>query len=55
MNAVELNRRSRFGPRTLYRSALAIAAPIMQQQLIRSLVSLVDHFTVSRPGDESTW
>jgi len=40
-----------FGPRTFYKSALAIAVPIMLQQLIQSLVSLVDNFMVSGLGD----
>ena len=45
------NRRGLFGPRTFYKSALAIAVPIMLQQLIQSLVSLVDNFMVSGLGD----
>lgn len=40
-----------FGPGTFYRGALAIAVPIMLQQLIQSLVSLVDNFMVSGLGD----
>ena len=42
-----------FGPGTFYKSALAIAVPIMLQQLIQSLVSLVDNFMVSGLGDVS--
>ena len=42
-----------FGPRTFYKRALAIAVPIMLQQLIQSLVSLVDNFMVSGLGDVS--
>ena len=34
-----------------YRGALAIALPIMMQQLIQSMVSLIDHFMVSGLGD----
>ena len=48
---METNRRGLFGPRTFYKSALAIAVPIMLQQLIQSLVSLVDNFMVSGLGD----
>jgi Na+-driven multidrug efflux pump len=40
-----------FGPRAFYKSALAIAVPIMLQQLIQSMVSLVDNFMVSGLGD----
>ena len=48
---METNRRGLFGPKTFYKSALAIAVPIMLQQLIQSLVSLVDNFMVSGLGD----
>ena len=48
---METNRRGLFGQRTFYKSALAIAVPIMLQQLIQSLVSLVDNFMVSGLGD----
>ena len=40
-----------FGPWPFYRGALAIAVPIMLQQLIQSLVSLIDNFMVSGLGD----
>ena len=40
-----------FGPAEFYRGALAIAVPIMLQQLIQSLVSLIDNFMVSGLGD----
>ena len=40
-----------FGPGAFYKSALAIAVPIMLQQLIQSLVSLIDNFMVSGLGD----
>ena len=44
-------KRGLFGPGKFYRGALAIAVPIMLQQLIQSLVSLVDNFMVSGLGD----
>jgi len=40
-----------FGPRNFYREALAIALPVMLQQLIMSLVSLIDNFMVAGLGD----
>ena len=40
-----------FGSRKFYGKALALAVPIMLQQLIQSLVSLVDNFMVSGLGD----
>ncbi len=46
-----LERKSLFGPAGFYRGALAIAVPIMLQQLIQSLVSLIDNFMVSGLGD----
>ena len=46
-----IDRRGLFGPGQFYRGALAIAVPIMLQQLIQSLVSLVDNFMVSGLGD----
>lgn len=42
-----------FGSWTFYKSALAIAVPIMLQQMIQSLVSLIDNFMVSGLGDVS--
>ncbi len=42
-----------FGPANFYKSALAIAIPIMLQQLIQSMVSLIDNFMVSGLGDIS--
>ena len=42
-----------FGPRRFYGKALAVAVPIMVQQLIQSLVSLIDNFMVSGLGDIS--
>jgi len=44
---------SRFGPFSFYREALAIALPVMIQQLIMSLVSLIDNFMVAGLGDIS--
>ena len=44
---------SRFGPLSFYREALAIALPVMMQQLIISMVSLVDNFMVAGLGDIS--
>jgi len=41
------------GPWSFYRGALAIALPVMLQQLIMSLVSLVDSFMVAGLGDVS--
>ena len=42
-----------FGTWRFYRGALALAVPIMLQQLIQSLVSLIDNFMVSGLGDIS--
>jgi putative MATE family efflux protein len=42
-----------FGPLSFYREALSIALPVMLQQLIMSLVSLVDNFMVAGLGDIS--
>lgn len=42
-----------FGNLQFYKSALAIAVPIMLQQLIQSMVSLIDNFMVSGLGDIS--
>lgn len=42
-----------FAPAKFYRNALAIALPIMLQQLIQSMVSLIDNFMVSGLGDIS--
>ncbi len=47
-----MNYRSKlFGSGMFYKNALIIAVPIMLQQLIQSLVSLVDNFMVSGLGD----
>ena len=44
---------SRFGPLSFYREAINIALPVMLQQLIMSLVSLIDNFMVAGLGDIS--
>lgn len=50
----EIKERKRlFGSWKFYGKALAIAVPIMMQQLIQSLVSLIDNFMVSGLGDIS--
>lgn len=49
----ETNKSRLFGSRKFYGKALAIAVPIMLQQLIQSLVSLIDNFMVSGLGDIS--
>jgi putative MATE family efflux protein len=43
----------RFGPKEFYREALSIALPVMMQQLITSMVSLIDNFMVAGLGDIS--
>ena len=48
---LQINRR--FGPWSFYREALAIALPVMMQQFIMSMVSLVDNFMVAGLGDVS--
>ena len=42
-----------FGSGIFYKNVLAIAVPIMLQQLIQSMVSLIDNFMVSGLGDIS--
>ena len=44
---------SRFGPWSFYRQALTIALPVMLQQFIMSMVSLIDNFMVAGLGDVS--
>ncbi|WP_026497259.1 MATE family efflux transporter [Butyrivibrio sp. WCD3002] len=51
MNAVLSRGKKLFGPGKFYINALSIAVPIMLQQLIQSMVSLVDNFMVSGLGD----
>jgi putative MATE family efflux protein len=41
------------GPFSFYREAVAIALPVMLQQLIMSMVSLIDNFMVAGLGDAS--
>jgi Na+-driven multidrug efflux pump len=43
----------RLGPPYFYREALSIAIPVMLQQLIMSMVSLIDNFMVAGLGDVS--
>jgi putative MATE family efflux protein len=43
----------RFGPLSFYREALKIALPVMLQQFIMSMVSLIDNFMVAGLGDIS--
>ncbi|GHU89492.1 MATE family efflux transporter [Spirochaetia bacterium] len=43
----------RLGPLSFYREALSIALPVMLQQLIMSMVSLIDNFMVAGLGDIS--
>ena len=42
---------SQFGPVSFYRGAVAIALPVMLQQFIMSMVSLIDNFMVAGLGD----
>jgi putative MATE family efflux protein len=42
-----------FGPWSFYREVLGIALPVMLQQLIMSMVSLIDNFMVAGLGDTS--
>ncbi len=44
-------RTSLFGPGRFYREALSLAIPVILQQLIMNLVSLVDNFMVAGLGD----
>ncbi|MDR2807797.1 MAG: MATE family efflux transporter [Spirochaetaceae bacterium] len=41
------------GPLTFYREALSIALPVMLQQFIMSMVSLIDNFMVAGLGDSN--
>jgi putative MATE family efflux protein len=45
--------KTRLGPLAFYREALNIALPVMLQQLIMSMVSLIDNFMVAGLGDIS--
>ncbi len=44
-------RTPKFGPLSFYREAVSIAVPVMLQQLIMSMVSLIDNFMVAGLGD----
>jgi putative MATE family efflux protein len=44
---------SRLGPLYFYKEAIAIALPVMLQQFIMSMVSLIDNFMVAGLGDVS--
>ncbi len=46
-------KRNPFGPLSFYRELLVIAVPVMLQQAIQSLVSLIDNFMVAGLGDAS--
>ncbi|MBU0929005.1 MAG: polysaccharide biosynthesis C-terminal domain-containing protein [Spirochaetes bacterium] len=46
-----ITRRPLFGPASFYREVLAVAIPVMAQQAIQSLVSLIDNFMVAGLGD----
>ena len=48
-----INMKNLFGPGQFYKKALKIAIPIMLQQLIQNMVSLIDNFMVSGLGDIS--
>ena len=50
-NHMDIRGKGLFGSAQFYRYALGLAVPIMLQQLIQSLVSLVDNFMVSGLGD----
>jgi Na+-driven multidrug efflux pump len=45
--------KQRFGPWSFYREVLAVALPVMMQQFIMSMVSLIDNFMVAGLGDTS--
>ena len=46
-------KRNIFGDGAFYRNVVKIAVPIMLQQLIQNMVSLIDNFMVSGLGDVS--
>ena len=48
-----LSLKQRFGPWSFYKKALSIALPVMMQQFIMSMVSLIDNFMVAGLGDIS--
>jgi len=48
-----LQLKQRLGPWSFYREVLAVALPVMTQQFIMSMVSLIDNFMVAGLGDVS--
>lgn len=48
---VSLLTKKYFGPRSFYKEAISLALPVMMQELVLSLVSLVDNFMVAGLGD----
>jgi len=46
-----MNSRNYIGPAPFYKTALAIAIPVMLQALVQNLVSLIDNFMVAGLGD----
>ena len=48
---VQLQRKKYFGSASFYKRVLFIALPVMAQQLIQNMVSLIDNFMVSGLGD----
>jgi len=48
-----LQLKQRFGPWSFYRNVLVVALPVMTQQFIMSMVSLIDNFMVAGLGDVS--
>jgi len=46
-----ITHRPLFGPASFYREVLAVAIPVMAQQAIQSMVSLIDNFMVAGLGD----
>jgi putative MATE family efflux protein len=51
MRTSNLQKTSFFGPSKFYGQALSIAIPVMLQQLIQTLISLIDNFMVAGLGD----
>ncbi len=50
---MEVKNKKLFGPAAFYKKVLTIAIPVMLQQLIQNMVSLIDNFMVSGLGDIS--
>lgn len=50
---MEMNKKKLFGSAAFYKKVLTIAIPVMLQQLIQNMVSLIDNFMVSGLGDIS--